>query len=127
VKGLVVILALWAVPALAQKVPCTNPVTQADMNECAALDWEIADAELNAAYAQAIATARDMNAYSQVNVEESLREAQRAWVTFRDLACEVESLVAEGGSMQPMIYSACLTTLTEERTDALRYFGGFDQ
>jgi uncharacterized protein YecT (DUF1311 family) len=68
-----------------------------------------------------------MNAYSQVNVEESLREAQRAWVTFRDLACEVESLVAEGGSMQPMIYSACLTTLTEERTDALRYFGGFDQ
>jgi uncharacterized protein YecT (DUF1311 family) len=124
VKGLWLGFALLAAPAVAQKVSCVSPVTQADMNECAALDWEIADEALNVAYADAIAAAREMTAYSETDVEEALRDAQRAWVAFRDLACEVESLAAEGGSMQPMLYSGCMARLTEARTEDLIIFSG---
>ena len=52
--------------------------------------------------------------------EASLREAQRAWVTFRDAHCRLQSFEARGGSMQPMLLSQCKAYLTELRTEQLR-------
>jgi uncharacterized protein YecT (DUF1311 family) len=115
-------MILWAAPAAAQEVDCTNVVTQQDMNTCAYDDWQYADGELNDAYAAAITLAQEMAEYSDTDVEEALRVAQRAWVTYRDAACLVESLSAEGGSMQPMLEYGCMARLTEERAEDLRLF-----
>jgi uncharacterized protein YecT (DUF1311 family) len=52
--------------------------------------------------------------------EASLREAQRAWVAFRDAHCRLESYEARGGSMQPMLDAGCRATLTRARTAELR-------
>src|SRR5205085_5461153 len=111
---------------------CANPQVQQEMNFCAGQDFERADAELNAAYRTAITEAqaadREFASYqtgtagrsSEPGEEASLREAQRAWVTFRDAHCRGESFEARGGSMQPMLDEGCRATLTRARTAELR-------
>jgi len=119
-----VLLAL----AMSQDPPlnCTDPQYQAEMNQCAARDFERADAELNRLWREVIATARssdreiDRQSDQQPLSEQVLRNAQRAWVTFRDAHCEYESFEARGGSMQTMIYEGCRAKLTQERISQLR-------
>ena len=50
----------------------------------------------------------------------TLLAAQRAWITYRDQHCLVASFEARGGSMQPMLASACSLALTRERTRQLK-------
>ncbi len=118
-------LLLLPLPALAQGgVDCANTSIQAELNTCAALDYEAADAELNAAYAAAMEVARSYDGQQ----EALLRDAQRAWIAFRDAACSAEASLVEGGSMQPMVGSGCLARVTRERTEDLRSYaevGGY--
>jgi uncharacterized protein YecT (DUF1311 family) len=51
---------------------------------------------------------------------ESLREAQRAWLVFRDAHCRIDGYTARGGSMEPMLVSFCKRALTEQRTQQLK-------
>jgi uncharacterized protein YecT (DUF1311 family) len=105
---------------------CDDPQHQAAMNACAAIEFERADAELNVAWREVIAGAREMDAeinreFDQAPTSEQvLREAQRAWVTFRDGHCTYEGHEARGGSMESMIFNGCRARLTRERTAQLR-------
>jgi uncharacterized protein YecT (DUF1311 family) len=105
---------------------CDDPQNQHDMTACAAIDFERADAELNAVWAEVIAGAREMDAeidreFDQAPTsEEVLREAQRAWIIFRDGQCAYEGHEARGGSMEPMIRNGCRARLTRERTAQLQ-------
>lgn len=118
-------LLLVPLPALAQgDVDCATTSVQAELNFCAALDYEAADAELNAAYAAAVEVARGYDGQQ----EALLRDAQRAWIAFRDAACSAEASLVDGGTMQPMVGSACLARVTLERTEDLRAYaeaGGY--
>lgn len=49
-----------------------------------------------------------------------LKDAERAWLSYRDIQCKAAAHEYEGGSMAPMIYSDCLKTLTDQRIDALK-------
>lgn len=112
-------------PAAAQDIDCTNPTTQIEMTGCASLAYEAADVELNAAYTIARAEARRRDAADpglNPSNEVLLRDAQRAWIPFRDLACEAESTLARGGSMQNQLLFLCLDRLTRARTQDLRIF-----
>jgi uncharacterized protein YecT (DUF1311 family) len=110
---------------------CANPQAQQEMNYCAGQDFERADAELNNVYRSAIASAQQADRdYARdggggaieggPGEEATLREAQRAWVSFRDAQCRMESFEARGGSMQPMLEGGCRATLTRARTAELR-------
>ncbi|MEL6608641.1 MAG: lysozyme inhibitor LprI family protein [Pseudomonadota bacterium] len=137
--GAAAVAAVWASPALADELAnCADPMTQLDMNICAHEAWERADADLNLAYGMAIDRAREIDADAlewnsqrrvgtaetdAVTTEEMLRRAQRAWITYRDAACLVESDLARGGSLQPMLYAGCREDLTLQRTESLRFFG----
>lgn len=125
--GLMVALALQgSLDTRAREFHCDDPQNQMEMNVCAGLDFERADAELNAAWRVAIADARAADAeldrrYDQrPTTEAKLREAQRAWLVFRDAHCTVQGYdEARGGSMEPMVYGACRARLTRERTAQL--------
>jgi uncharacterized protein YecT (DUF1311 family) len=112
--------------ARAREAHCSDAQTQMDMNVCAEIDFERADAALNAAWREAIAAARasdrEIDTSDHRPTEEAkMREAQRAWLIFRDAQCTVEGYdEARGGSMEPMIYSGCQARLTRERTAQLR-------
>lgn len=118
----VLLLACLSLPAAAQEIDCTNAVTQQDMNQCAYADWEAADADLNAAYQRAMALLQhwdaDLPEAEQGGVV-ALKAAQRAWITFRDKACEVEGYAMKGGSAEPLLVYGCMRQLTEDRTGQL--------
>ena len=109
-----------------QEYHCDDPQNQAEMNRCAGLDFERADAELNALWREVIAGAREADReinreYDQAPTsEEVLRQAQRAWITFRDAHCTYEGHEARGGSMETMLYEGCRARVTRERIAQLR-------
>lgn len=104
-------------------VDCQNATTQTDMNICADRDEKAADAALNAQYKKTRAASVDWDDNADgadKGAEAALLKAQRAWVAFRDAECDAEGFQAQGGSMQPMIISGCLATLTKQRTKELK-------
>ncbi len=116
------VLACLTLPAAAQEVDCANAMAQQELNQCAYADWEAADAELNAAYKTAIALLAEWDANLQQDEQggaKALKEAQRAWITFRDQACVAEGYAMKGGSAEPLLIYGCMRLLTEERTNHL--------
>ncbi|MEA2120005.1 lysozyme inhibitor LprI family protein [Halovibrio sp. HP20-50] len=94
---------------------CDNANTQAELTQCTAQGYQVADDELNEAY-RVLVSKLDNNSASL----EKLREAQRAWINFRDAECAFESSAVEGGSAQPMVRNGCLTAQTKARTERLQ-------
>ncbi|TNC48993.1 DUF1311 domain-containing protein [Rubellimicrobium rubrum] len=122
------LMAAAAGPALAQAADCSEAVTQADLNECAYEGWQAADRDLNDAYAAAVAKARDYDATSSTPAaEDTLREAQRAWVAYRDPACKAQAFPLTGGAAYPMEQFGCLQRLTEQRTEMLWLFARYPE
>ena len=118
--------ALLAGPLAAQTVDCANAVAQVELNFCAEAEFRSADADLNVAYKAARERMRQIDAQlaaPQRGAEIALRDAQRAWVTFRDQACLAEAYVFAGGSAQPMVYSGCLGRITAQRAADLWSLG----
>lgn len=106
------LLALVWVSSPAYAVDCGDLVTQAQINQCAFDMYDEADALLNQTYKQVMAK---LNPSRQT----ALKNAQRAWIKYRDSHCESEASVVEGGSMYPTIQYSCMTTETKKRTDQL--------
>ena len=103
----------------AQEVDCSMAETQQDMNICAEQDWQLADDELNLAYAKAMILMRNIDAdlpAEDQGAVQNLRNAQRSWVTFRDAACAAEAYMMHGGSAEPLLLFGCMARLTAVRT-----------
>ncbi len=116
----------FAGPAMAQDVDCTNAMTQNEMTYCAEQDWNSADRALNVAYKVAVAAAKEIDAGLDAKDQgalDYLKQAQRAWITFRDAACAAEGYAMHGGSAEPMVIYGCRARLTRERTEGLYYIG----
>ena len=94
---------------------CDSVSTQGGLNICAGRAFETADAELNTAYGQLVARLA-----GQPDIRKLLAAAERSWVAFRDRECDFMASGVQGGSVQPMIYSMCLTSLTKARLQDLR-------
>lgn len=123
------VLALLAATqhgAAPAQVDCAEPVTQLAMNICAARDYETADGELNAQWSATAAIMRKRDSAidrahdSRPGYFQTMLEAQRAWLRFRDAHCTSEGFHARGGSMEPMLVSSCKAELTRQRTAQLR-------
>ncbi|MFP4299076.1 MAG: lysozyme inhibitor LprI family protein [Spirulinaceae cyanobacterium] len=97
-------------------VDCNNAQTQADMNYCAALDAQEADDKLNEVYQELRA------AITNETQEKRLIAAQQAWIPFRDSDCEFYQRRYDGGSIMPLMYSACIADRTRQRTKELEIY-----
>jgi uncharacterized protein YecT (DUF1311 family) len=104
------LLVLSILPASAQgtKIDCSNAVTQVEMDRCASSQYKAVDADLNKVYKQVLGMV-------QTQAKDKLRQAQRAWVNYRDRHCQTVGAQAEGGSMQPLLITSCLTELAAAR------------
>ena len=109
-------IIMWAlVPNLSWADTCDNPQTQSDMTYCADWWFKKNDAAMSDTYSRLRAY------YAQIPVAKTgLLKAQRAWLAFRDAECTLEAAGEEGGSAQPMIYSQCLSRLTQLRSEQLQ-------
>ena len=111
----------------AQELNCQDAVTQTEMTSCARIELEAADKELNAVWEEALILAEDEDAFREPSGSdnrpgyvETLRNAQSAWISFRDLECEYRGFQARGGTMEPMLVNQCLAELTRNRTTQLQ-------
>jgi uncharacterized protein YecT (DUF1311 family) len=87
--------------------------TQATINASAAREAQTADRALNAQYQAALAR---ISAPSRL----LLRDAQRAWVAFRDAQCKFEINGVQGGTAVALVQAGCRKQLTELRTRQLQ-------
>ncbi len=105
----------------AQEPDCTDPQTQADMNQCAGREAAEADADLNLIYKEVVAHYEQMDRDSEsTEGVKRLRAAQRAWVAFRDAQCSLAGYEALGGSMETLLVAGCEAELTKRRAAELR-------
>jgi uncharacterized protein YecT (DUF1311 family) len=93
--------------------PCAGAQSQAEMTICWGKKYKAADAKLNEVYRRLVSML-DEEQKSQ------LKEAQTAWLKYRDTHCEFVADEYKGGSMRPMIYAICLEEVTRNRTSELR-------
>lgn len=118
-------LALSPAATNAQDIDCSDMgnLPQQPMNYCAYLDYQNADADLNDTYKIVRKQLQDQDQYiseDEIKSADSLRDAQRAWITYRDKACETEGFMFRGGSLEPFIVSSCKARLTRRRTEDIR-------
>jgi uncharacterized protein YecT (DUF1311 family) len=89
------------------------------MNRCADQDAKAADAELNRVYQELLSKSK-----GDASATKKLRDAQRAWIAFRDAQLEAlypaEDKQREYGSIYPMCYAIVTTAMTKDRTIQLR-------
>jgi uncharacterized protein YecT (DUF1311 family) len=113
-RSLVLSLPLVLVSASAADIDCNNAMDQSSMNMCADKDYQAADKKLNEIYRKVAA--------AQEGDTAKLKAAQRAWIQYRDTECIFEVAENEGGSIYPLVYSGCLTRLTNARTKELQTY-----
>ena len=136
-QTLLFLLFLSPIPLAAQQTapspnPCDEqPPSQRQMDACARFQYRQADARLHKVYQKAMeymtndqSRAEKNNDQHQVQYEkaavENLKQAERAWLSYRDIQCKAAGQQYEGGSMRPMIESQCLSALTEHRIADLK-------
>lgn len=124
------VASLLATAARADESPdCIDPQSQMEMTYCAGVDYDKADADLNAIWPAVVAAAKSNDEYvadmardrGVPTTLEALRTAQRAWIKFRDAQCEYEAYEVFGGTAQPMVGSMCLARLTRQRIEVLSH------
>jgi uncharacterized protein YecT (DUF1311 family) len=94
--------------------PCENAQTTVEMGDCAGKEYEAADAELNKVYQQLMSKLDDDGHRT------ALKEAQLAWIKFRDANCEFESYPNRRGTIHPIVNVGCRTGMTAQRTRELQ-------
>lgn len=97
----------------AKKPPCSDASTQAEMNDCAGREYKTADVTLNRVYQQLVS----MLATGE---KSQLKEAQTAWIKYRDANCDFVADQYKGGTIRSTIYGLCLADVTRNRTTELK-------
>lgn len=101
-----------------------NGSTTAGMVSCTASETAIWDEFLNQTYQDLRAQMREMDASDYVGdmprAADALRDAQRAWIAFRDAECNFEWAMFQEGSMRSLVASSCIQEHTARRALELR-------
>ena len=111
--SLILALSLIAAPLAALASTCDNPRKQAELNDCATDRYAVADKALNQDYATYLKRLSPIQ-------RKQFRQAQNAWIKFRDTSCAFQSSGVEKGSAHPMVHRQCLASMTEERVQQIK-------
>jgi uncharacterized protein YecT (DUF1311 family) len=121
--GIALLFAATSLAAAQDIADCSDAMSQLEMTQCAHQDWEKADLELNTVYKAALEKMRETDGnlpdYLK-GAEDMLRDAQRAWIPYRDAACDAYGFLARGGTMEPMLIYGCRADLTRTRIEELQ-------
>jgi uncharacterized protein YecT (DUF1311 family) len=98
-------------PALADS--CDKVEAEDRLIQCLGVENSRADALLNAEYNR-------LRGRLDSELKERLRDAQRAWIDFRDKDCEFEAGAARGGQAYQPLFLSCQTRKTQQRVQELK-------
>lgn len=115
-----------------QSLPCMEAQTQLEMDECSALQLQIADNmldelfnEINDFYLQTIKEVNtpdaDIELVKALNTQQkSFAASQLLFKQYREKMATMYSLNYYGGSMEALMYNVICTQLTVERVELLK-------
>ena len=83
------------------------------MRQCNAEEFRIYDQALNESY-------RQLMQRLDPTERRNLREAQRAWIRYRDAECRFEGFAMRGGTGEALLVGECLAEMTQRRAGELR-------
>lgn len=110
------------------KPNCDDATSNLEMRQCAYAEFKASDKELNAVYAQAMASLKETYGPAEIrqaggqNPATDLKDAQRKWIAFRDANCRSLGTQMLGGSGQQTIVAGCLASMTKDRVKELKSF-----
>ena len=107
-------LLLTTPAARAAAVDCATAKTQADLATCTTANAASADAGLNAVYKALAARLAPADL-------KRLRDAQRAWIPFRDKECAFRTRPYADGSVYSTLVETCKAELTKARLAQLQH------
>jgi uncharacterized protein YecT (DUF1311 family) len=85
------------------------------MNACAAKRADDAQKRLAALLVE-------LKSALQPRVRKGLEDVQARWAELRELDCNWERSMFEGGSVASQVYATCIATQTEQRIERLKLF-----
>jgi uncharacterized protein YecT (DUF1311 family) len=99
------------------------------MKTCSAREAAVWDEHLNKAYQAALRsdlgqTEAERDAGRKLKGTDILREAQRAWIAFRDKKCDAAALPMEGGTGAGVLIGGCYMQETARQALWLEEMGG---
>ena len=108
--------------AAAEQIICRSEMSVADFHECRLAVLEEQEAMLNSVYEQALAKLHEEDADKGSSLEAALRDAQRAWLRFRDLTCAAETdWFEDRPDWRPAEEATCQQTMAVMRRGELEY------
>jgi len=96
-----------------KQAPCADAQSQAEMNMCWGKEYKAADAKMNKTY-------QDFMSKLDESEKMQLKNAQLAWLKYRDTNCDFVADQYKGGTMRPMIAAICLADVTNARVNELK-------
>lgn len=99
------------------------------MTSCTNAEAEVWDKYLNLEYQETMTALKAMDADEAeyfpefAKRAENLRDAQRAWISFRDAECGLAYAMWGSGSMRNIAWANCALDMTAKRTIELRELG----
>jgi uncharacterized protein YecT (DUF1311 family) len=102
------------------------------MIECAWIDAEKADRELNRQWLLTVRAINKMDkevdaergpGFRHLDAYKHLLSAQRAWIAYRDAECAIEADQMAGGQDDTLVYARCNERLIRDRIGVLKELG----
>ncbi len=109
---LVLVLSAAGFAAPARALDCANAVNTIEMTACAEQELNAEDARLNAVF-------KRLSGKVDGDARALLRDAQRAWIEYRDRRCDWEADAWRGGTGASLLHLGCMTGMTKQRADEL--------
>jgi uncharacterized protein YecT (DUF1311 family) len=109
---------------------CLATLGKPGSDACYAAEFKAADQDLNHIYRAAlVALEKDLDdahtttdndhAAFDTRAISALKDAQAAWVKYRDLQCAAAGQQFQGGTIEPAIVSRCMTITTRHRIEEI--------
>ena len=114
-KKVLTVVLLTCLPLLASAsddaIDCENAMNTIEINQCAAIELESAQAELD----KYLAASFEHNDYDAELVA-SIKKAQESWQAYMSAHCNSVYTQWRDGSIRGLMALSCKTTLTKQRT-----------
>ncbi|CAG7857461.1 hypothetical protein MCAMS1_02295 [biofilm metagenome] len=123
---LFLLMMLYLSSQATMAVDCGKAITTPDINECASVEQEKVEVQLNAAYKKIIQKLDHPEpdfAEHYAVIKKDLVDAQRAWVKFREADCTAVYTLYRDGTIRNVMYIGCMQSRAEQRMKELK---GFD-
>lgn len=100
---------------------CLDGPTKEEQEACAKMASDEVEIELNKAYRQLMSkwSAPDTSELPYTKVRDTLRQAQRSWVIYREADCQALYLLNEHTSFSNIVYLTCMTKRARTRIEEL--------